>query len=443
MSEQTVSYRVLAAGKEPLHHLEPLQGVFVGCQISSPATFRQSADDIVRALELDILPLSDPHGKDRKRSVIEQLNLGVVIAEAAAKDMKNFSHVGTPLSEDQLAAIHLYSQETDAERNADSGYALVNAALRSEDRNKVQSIKNFIWLLMTGLRLSPKTESEVLYRGVRADHSAQYAENGIITWYQISSCTSRLDILENPLFLGKTGDRTIFSIELASKTRARCIATTLSSVQYENEVLLPPNTRLQVARCGGLPCEHTPSYADATSPRQVVSKVHAGSGLTMVQMKELDSLDPILAFDDPDPVPACQMQQARRAILRNNCCNLCIWRNSRPGAPATAAHGRARNKTFAQGGQDRRTPRAPAAHGRAPLPRPAPPPAAPCSRAGHKGGAKGVQERRHVARTGRGGEGARPCTAGTGAPGPGRDPPLWPARPARRCDGDCLPFNLK
>jgi hypothetical protein len=301
MSEHTVSNRVLAAGKEPLRHLGPLRGTFVGCQVSSPATFRQSADDIVRALENDILPLSDPHGEDRKQSVIEQFNLGVDIAEAAAQDMKNFSHLGTPLSEDQLAAIHLYSQETDAERNADSGYALVNAALRSEDRNKVKSIKNFIWLLMTGLRLSPKTESKVLYRGVREDLSAQYTEKRTITWYQISSCTSRLDILENPLFLGKTGDRTIFSIELASKTRARCIAT-FSSVQHENEVLLPPNTRLQVVRCGGLPCEHAPSTADASSPRQVVSQLQAASGLTMVQMKELDSLDPILAFDHPDPV---------------------------------------------------------------------------------------------------------------------------------------------
>jgi hypothetical protein len=301
MSEQTVSNRVLAAGKEPLRHLGPLRGMFVGCQVSSPATFRQSTDDIVRALELDILPLSDPHGDDRKQSVIEQFNLGVEIAEAAGQDMKNFSHRGTPLSKDQLSAIHLYSQETDAERNADSAYAIVNAALRSEDRNKVKSVKNFIWLLMTGLRLSPKTESKVLYRGVRADLSAHYEADRTLTWYQISSCTSRLDILENPLFLGKTGDRTIFNIELASKTRARCIAT-FSSIQHENEVLLPPNTRLQVARCGGLPCERVPSSANVPSRRQVVSQLHAGGGLTMVQLKELDSLDPILPFDHPDPV---------------------------------------------------------------------------------------------------------------------------------------------
>jgi hypothetical protein len=234
----------------------------------------------------------------------------------------------------------------------------VNAALRSEDRNKVKSIKNFIWLLMTGLRLSPKTESKVLYRGVREDLSAQYTEKRTITWYQISSCTSRLDILENPLFLGKTGDRTIFSIELASKTRARCIAT-FSSVQHENEVLLPPNTRLQVVRCGGLPCEHAPSTADASSPRQVVSQLQAASGLTMVQMKELDSLDPILAFDHPDPV----LPRPPDAADAPDAITAATGASAATGNPVLPRPMRVGQELCTMG-QDRRTPRAPAAHGR-------------------------------------------------------------------------------
>jgi hypothetical protein len=245
MSELSVSNRVLAAGKEPLRQLGPLRGIFLGCQVSSPATFRQCTDDIVRAVELDVLQLADPTGANRKQAVIEQLTLGGELSKEAAHDMKHFSHLGTPLSEDQLAVIHHYSQETDAERNADSGYSLVNAALRSEDRNKVKAVKNFIWLLMTGLRLCPKPESKVVHRGVRADLSAQYIENRTITWYQISSCAGTIDVLENPLFLGKSGDRTIFSIELAVNTKARCISD-FSSVPNENEVLLPPNTRFQV-----------------------------------------------------------------------------------------------------------------------------------------------------------------------------------------------------
>jgi hypothetical protein len=244
MSKQA-SNRVLAAGKEPLCFRGPLRGLFLGCDVLSPATFRQCADEIVQAIELDILVLSDPNGENRKQSVIEQIKLGVQIAQEAAHDMKQFSNQRTLLSEDQIAIIHFYSQEIDAERYADSAYSIVNAALRSEDRNKARALKNFIWLFMTGLRLCPKTEYRVLHRGVSEDLRTQYTVNRIITWYQISSCTSTIEVLENPLFLGKSGHRTIFSIELAVNTRARCISE-FSSMRNENEVLLPPNTRLQV-----------------------------------------------------------------------------------------------------------------------------------------------------------------------------------------------------
>ena len=245
MSEQSVSNRILAAGREPLRHLGPLRGIFAGCQVSSPATFRQCADEIKRAIELNLLQLSDATGQDRKQSILEGIESAIQIAAAAGEDMKRFSHRGTPLTEDQISALHLYSQETDAERNVDSVYSLLNAALRSEDRSKVKSVKNYIWLLMTALRLCPKTESKVVHRGVRADLSAQYETNRTVTWCQISSCTSTIVVLENPLFLGTAGDRTIFSIELSPRSRARCISD-FSSMQHENEVLLPPNTRLQV-----------------------------------------------------------------------------------------------------------------------------------------------------------------------------------------------------
>lgn len=244
MSEQSISNRVLAAGNEPLRHLGPLRGIFLGCQVSSPASFRQSTNDVKRAIELDLLPLSDPTGENRKESVIDQMDLGIEISVAAGHDMKRYSQRGTPLSEDQLSATHLYSQETDAERNIASVYSLLNAALRSEDRNKVKAFKNFIWLYMTALRLCPKTESKVLHRGVRADLSAQYEKDRIVTWHQFSSCTTAVEVLENPMFLGTSGARTILSVELKNNSSARDISS-FSSMQ-ENEVMLPPNTRVQV-----------------------------------------------------------------------------------------------------------------------------------------------------------------------------------------------------
>ena len=210
MSDSTVSNRVLAAGKEPLRQLGPLQGLFVGFDASHPPTVRQCIDDIVRAIEQDVLQLTDSTGVNRKPLVIAQLNLGLDIAEAAAHDMKNFSCRGTPLSKDQLAVIHLYTQETDAERNTDSAYSLVNAALRSEDRGKAKAVRNFIWTFITGHSMCPMPDHKIVHRGVCEDLSAQYSEGRIIVWYQISSCTNTIEILENPLFLGKSGARTIF-----------------------------------------------------------------------------------------------------------------------------------------------------------------------------------------------------------------------------------------
>ena len=73
------------------------------------------------------------------------------------------------------------------------------------------------------------------------------------------------------MFLGKSGSRTIFNIELTSG-RARGVAG-LSMIPSEAEVILPPNSRFTV-----------------------VSKLAMDDGLCIVQLKELPPLDPILKF---------------------------------------------------------------------------------------------------------------------------------------------------
>jgi hypothetical protein len=76
-------------------------------------------------------------------------------------------------------------------------------------------------------------------------------------------------------FLGKTGTRTLFSIELTTG-RARSI-TKFSLVPSEAEVLLPPNSRFVV-----------------------LGQLDAGNGLIIITLRELPSRDPIVHFDlDP------------------------------------------------------------------------------------------------------------------------------------------------
>ena len=91
-----------------------------------------------------------------------------------------------------------------------------------------------------------------------------------MTWYQISSCTSSVEV-ENT-FLGSSGDRVMFSIELDDEVH-NAIISDCSVYPAEDEVILEPNTVLEVS-----------------------SVYDGGSGLTVVQMKQLRPLDPIIRY---------------------------------------------------------------------------------------------------------------------------------------------------
>ena len=94
--------------------------------------------------------------------------------------------------------------------------------------------------------------------------SKDYAKGREVTWHGFVSTTKSMEVLENPMFCGREGDRTIFSITL-TQGQARDI-TRYSMIEAEDEVLLPPGCKFKVE-----------------------SLMHAGNGLTIVQLKELPS----------------------------------------------------------------------------------------------------------------------------------------------------------
>ena len=222
-----------------LCHLGPLSGLFDGMTV--PA-FEDSVQELIKGIENQSIKLSSP---DRIEEVCKQIRLAALVAQSAADDMKNFSHKDTLLTRDQLASVHLYTQETDSTNGTDSLYAIMNGALRSEDRSKVKQMRMFICLLLHALRNCPKSNTKIVYRGVAVDLSGDYTKGRTVTWHQASSCTCTLDVLSNPMFLGQSGRRTIFNINLAPNSRARRISD-FSAIPNEDEVLLPPNTRLKV-----------------------------------------------------------------------------------------------------------------------------------------------------------------------------------------------------
>jgi hypothetical protein len=110
---------------------------------------------------------------------------------------------------------------------------------------------------------SPQVGGNV-YRGLKADLRAQYPKDREVTWFQFSSCTCDIQVEQSAQFLGKTGTRTLFRIELTTG-RARSV-TKFSLVPSEAEVLLPPNSRFVV-----------------------LGQLDAGNGLIIITLRELPS----------------------------------------------------------------------------------------------------------------------------------------------------------
>ncbi|CAF4657873.1 unnamed protein product [Rotaria socialis] len=176
------------------------------------------------------------------------------------------------LTRDESASIRLYSMEwypTDK-----CLYVTLNETLRSADRNKLKPWFPYLKLILTALKKVPSFYGTV-YRGVKLDLTKEYFQGKLFTWWGFSSCTTSVAVLQNDGFLGKTGLRTIFSIETNSAVHIK----NHTYFPMEEEVLLPPAIQFKV-----------------------VSILDTGNGLNMIQLKETSPLFPDLALPSPKKV---------------------------------------------------------------------------------------------------------------------------------------------
>ncbi|CAF3729847.1 unnamed protein product, partial [Adineta steineri] len=161
------------------------------------------------------------------------------------------------LTQDESASIMLYSMEWEPREKC--LYFALNAALRTEDRRKLKPWFSYLKLVLTALEKLPSTRCHV-FRGVNLDLTNQYTEGKTFVWWGFSSCTTSIEVLENEQFLGKTGERTMFTIECDSgKDISRH-----SYCHSEKEVLLLPARQFIVVSC-----------------------LRPASGLHMIQLKEI------------------------------------------------------------------------------------------------------------------------------------------------------------
>ena len=229
-------HRLSDMATEPRQMLLPIQG------------YEQLA---VVSLEEAIKPL---------RSLIDDIEQMVWIVEQNCRQPKD------GLSSDEYACLSLYTMEWQPYEK--SFCVALNTALRTTRREEFQPWFSYLRLMINALEKLPSIRG-CFYRGIKEDLSAQYRPGETIVWWGFSSCVLSIDTLMNERFLGKSGNRTLFSIECQSAKNLR----THSFYGDEDEILLFPARQFEVINC----LDH-------------------GNGLKIIQLRETQPKFPLIKF---------------------------------------------------------------------------------------------------------------------------------------------------
>lgn len=146
------------------------------------------------------------------------------------------------LSQDESASIMLYTMGWEPSNQC--LYIVLNATLRSIDRHKLKPWFLYLRLLLNALFRLPSI-SRTIYRGIKLDLSNDYISGETYVWWGFSSCTIAINALQSEEFLGKTGTRTMFTIECHSAKDIR----KHSVFSTEDEMLLLPAFHFEVVGC--------------------------------------------------------------------------------------------------------------------------------------------------------------------------------------------------
>ncbi|CAF1141053.1 unnamed protein product [Didymodactylos carnosus] len=145
------------------------------------------------------------------------------------------------LSQDESAAIHLYTMEFSVGPNF---YQLLNKTLRSEHRDSLKPWFHYLKLFLPALQKLPTHPGTFVWRGVKdVNLSENYKTGTQFVWWGMSSCTTILDVLQTEQFLGQTGMRTAFAVECDT---AKAIGNHSYYSHTEREIILMPGTCLEV-----------------------------------------------------------------------------------------------------------------------------------------------------------------------------------------------------
>lgn len=173
---------------------------------------------------------------------------------------QNASNPEDGLTSDESASIALFTLEWyPPERTFN---VILNEILRSENKNLVKPWFAYLRLLFHALS-KLNNVSSVVYQGTKKELTQTYQKNTTFTSWDLMICTSAISTLEEESTFGKSGRRTMFTIQCQSGKDIRRHAFDPS----RDEVLLFPGRQFRVISCLG-----------------------AADDLTIVQVEELESL---------------------------------------------------------------------------------------------------------------------------------------------------------
>jgi hypothetical protein len=169
------------------------------------------------------------------------------------------------LTVDESASIRLYTIEWNGPTQ--SLYWMLNHTLRKANREALRPYFKYLKLFLTALVKLPSVPPQILWRGVAADLNKKFPHGAPLTWWQFSSCTTSLTVLENNMYLGNVGERTLFSVEAINGRTIRAH----SHFDFEDEILLLPGTYMEVQ-----------------------SQLSPAPGLRIIHLKQIKPIEPLL-----------------------------------------------------------------------------------------------------------------------------------------------------
>ncbi|CAF1197888.1 unnamed protein product, partial [Rotaria sordida] len=169
------------------------------------------------------------------------------------------------LNQQESASIHLYTMEFDSGLSL---YVVLNESLRAENRGDLKPWFSYLKLFLTALHKLP-SQSRRVWRGIRdVDLSSKYKTGTKFAWWGVSSCTADMQLLESEKFLGKHGQRTLFSIECIN---GKSVSAHSYFKNIEKEIILMPGSYFEVlGQLNPAPELHIIELKEITPPMTLV-----------------------------------------------------------------------------------------------------------------------------------------------------------------------------